>query len=140
MKNIGALFKSREELTDALVDLDDKGFNMFTVFGPEDLFSAPRAAETVKEEMESAAHTAAGTVSGISVNPRPYTGNNRDAQPVTEKIRKMGLSTKAADYLAAGLQQDRLALIVGTKVGRKEEARDILRNHGAFMLFSEPAA
>lgn len=136
MEKISALFKSRKELTSALTDLNENGFDMFTVFGPEDLFGAP---EPVEEELESAKHMAAGTVSGISVNPRPYAGDGGrpDARPVTEELQEMGLTSKTADYLAAGLQQERLALIVGAKAGRQEEAREILRNHGAFMLFSE---
>ena len=131
MKIVGGLFRSQQDLTLALQDLDDADFTALKVFGPEELFREPVADEEVEESLETQAHIAAGGASGISVNPRPYVPGDPSAQTVEDDLLSLGLSQAVAEVFTAGLQQENLLLLVQTKAGRADEAAQIMEAQNA---------
>ena len=130
MAIIGALFAEPGQITDALNALDDEGFHDFIVFGPEELFTEPITAAWLEELEENEQHTAAGTVSGISVNPRPYAPDDPSATGIHADLRGMGIGEEDADRYVSGLQQSHTLLLVQTAAGRAAAARQILDEAG----------
>lgn len=131
MTIIGGLFEDGPELTMALETLQERGFDTFTVFGPEELFKEPLIDDETEERLESPQHTAAGAISGITVTPRTYHPGDASAQTVEDDLEDLGLSPAERDFYVAGLQQNRVALLVQTRGDRAAEARELLRQEGA---------
>lgn len=130
MTIVGGLFEDEPELTMALESLQDHGFNTFTVFGPEELFKEPVVDEETEERLESPQHTAAGAISGITVNPRTYRPDD-SAQTIEDDLEDFGLSEAERDFYVAGLQQNKTALLVQARADRAEEVRGLLQQEGA---------
>lgn len=140
MQLVGGLFKDKQDLSLALEDLNDKGFVAFNVFGPSELFRSRGMDEEVEESVESPKHTAAGTIDGISVTPRPLAPDDPSARQITDDLHQMGVPEQEADEFVAGLHQDLLLLLVQTKAERGEEAREIMEERQATIAYQmQPA-
>jgi hypothetical protein len=131
MTIVGGLFEDEPELTMALETLQDHGFDTFTVLGPEELFKEQVVDEDTEERLESPQHTAAGVISGITVNPRTYHPDDASAQSIEDDLEDFGLSKAERDFYVAGLQQNKTALLVKTRADRADEAREVLQQEGA---------
>jgi hypothetical protein len=123
---VGGLFEDKQDLTLALADLNEKGFRAFNVFGPGELFRSPGADDNTEESVETAKHTAQGTIGGISISPRPIATDDPSAQPVLDDLQEMGVPKREASQFVAGLHQDLLLLLVQTKAQRGEEALEVM--------------
>lgn len=131
MELVGGVFQNEGDLTLALEALSEKGFTAFEVFGPDELFREGVMDEETAESLDSQQHTAMGTVSGISVNARPYIPDDPSAQTVTDDLTQLGVPEEVAGEFLAGLQQNGLLLMMRTKAGRAAEAKEILEENGA---------
>lgn len=134
MQLVGGLFKDKQDLSLALEDLNDKGFVAFNVFGPSELFRSPGVDEEIEESAETPKHTAGGTIDGISVTPRPLAPDDPSAQEVVADLHEMGVPEQEAEEFVAGLHQDLLLLLVQTKAGRGEEAREVMEQRQATLV------
>jgi hypothetical protein len=130
---VAALFAEPGDITDALDALEAEGFRDFTVFGPEELFTEPVRPDEMEEGWESGQHTAAGTISGISVNPRPYVPDDASADSIHDDLRDIGLGEADADRYVSGLHQSYTLLLVQSSADREEIARRLLREAGGLM-------
>jgi hypothetical protein len=133
MEIVGGIFADKQDLVLALHDLDEQGFVAFNVFGPSELFRAPDTDEEIEESIESPRHTAMGTVDGISVSPRPYIPDDPSAQPVTDDLTQLGVPEKLAETFVAGLQQDKLLLLLKSKESKADEAVSVMEERGAIL-------
>lgn len=133
MQIIGALFDDEDELTPALEALREAGFETYKVFGADD-FSGDRGVEgSVETDSAGQQHTAAGTVSGISVNPPANIPEEPSTETVRDELMAVGLSENDAEIFVTSLAQDRLLLLVQTWTGRTDEADELLQQHNARM-------
>lgn len=130
MTIVGGLFEDEPELTMTLEALQDRGFDTFTILGPEELFKEPIIDEETEDRLESPQHTAAGAIAGITVNPRTYHPDD-SAQTIEDDLEDFGLSKAERDFYVAGLQQNKTALLVQTRADRADEARQVLQQEGA---------
>jgi hypothetical protein len=130
MPIIGTLFAEPGQITEALDALEADDFQDFTVFGPEELFTGPVLSPQMEEQAESQRHMAAGTVSGISVNPRPYAPDDPNATSAHDDLRGMGIGERDADRYVSGLHQNQTLLLVQTAAGRATIARGLLEKAG----------
>jgi len=60
-----------------------------------------------------------------------YRPEDASARPVEEDLEDFGLSEAERDFYVAGLQQNRIALLIQTRADRADEAQELLRGEGA---------
>ncbi len=133
MRVIGGLLNDEYGLLLVAEALQRHGFDTYTVFGPEELFREPGTKPNLQRRLEEQAHSAGGTVDGISVNPVPFDVQDPSAQTVTEGLIDLGVPEGEADFYVSGLHQGRLLLLLRTKTGRAEEAKRLFRKHDAIL-------
>lgn len=131
MQIIGAIFDDEDDLTPALEALREAGFETYKLFGADDFSGDPDVEGSVETDSTGQKHTAAGTVSGISVNPPAEVPENPSTETVRDELMAVGLSEADAEIFVTGLGQDRLLLLVQTWTGRTEDADEILQQHNA---------
>lgn len=133
MEIIGAIFNDEDDLTPALEALRDAGFETYKLFGADDFSGDPDIEGSVETDSTGQQHTAAGTVSGISVNPPADIPEETSTETIRDELMALGLSQDDAEIFVTALQQDRLLLLVQTWTGRTDEADEILQQHDARM-------
>lgn len=129
MEIVGSIFHDEESLTPALNGLRDAGFETYMVFGPENFTGEPGIDEDGDAEPTARKHTAAGTVSGISVNPPPRIPDEPSTKTVEDELMAVGLPHEDAQHFVGELEEDRLLLLVQTWSGRTTEVENIVRSH-----------
>ena len=130
MSIVGGLFQGETDLLVALETLQEHGFDTMTVYGPDELFREPDANERWSELQQGQQHTAGGTISGITVNPRPLGIENPSARTVTDDLVSIGVSEENADAFVDGLDEGQRLLLVVTKTGRADEVKQLIREQG----------
>lgn len=133
MEMIGALFEKKQDLSNAMRILEEKGFREFTLYGPEALFATPDKAGPAEDYLEQQMHRAMGSVSGITINRRPVGMSGPHADSIVDEMRDMGISQEDADRYVAGLQQNRTLLLLDVRDKRAEEAKQVMREQGAML-------
>lgn len=133
MQIIGAIFNDEDDLAPALDALRDAGFETYKLFGADDFSGDPGVEDSVETDSTRQKHTAAGTVSGISVNPPADIPEETSTETIRDELMALGLSQDDAEIFVTALQQDRLLLLVQTWTGRTDEADELLQQHNARM-------
>jgi hypothetical protein len=136
----GGLFADSQDIIPVLEALEKQGFRTFDLIGPEELFTElGEIGAAMGDQLEQQRHTAAGTISGITINPQSYSVEDPTARPVREELTDLGLGVEEADFYVTGLEQYRQLLLVRTSAGRLDDARRIMGEHGA-VLFEKSQA
>ncbi len=128
MEIVAAIFSDEETLAPALKALEEAGFDTHMVFGPDDFSGVPGLED--EGDSPTQQHTAAGTISGISVNPPADIPEQPSTETIQDELMAVGLSQSDAQNFVGALQQDRLLLLVQTWTGRTADAEEILQNYG----------
>lgn len=134
MEIVGAIFSDEGSLTRALNALRGAGFETYMVFGPDDFSGEPDMENGDEGTSSAPQHTAAGTVSGISVNPPSDIPGEPSTETIQDELMAVGLSQADARSFTGALQQDHLLLLVQTSSGRTESVTEILQAHDAQSL------
>ena len=132
MEIVGAIFQDEETLTPVLEALQEAGFNTFMVFGSDDFTGELGAGDDAESTTQQ--HTAAGAVSGISVNPPADIPDEPSTETIEDELMAVGLPRTDAEMFVSALQQNRLLLLVQTWTGRTETVEELLQTHDAQML------
>lgn len=139
MEIVGSIFRDEESLTPALDALRDAGFETYMVFGPEDFTGEPSIENDGEADSATAKHTAAGTVSGMSVNPPAQIPDEPSTETIEDELMAVGLPRDDARQFVSELEQDRLLLLVQTGSGRATAVENIFRsNEGHFVRRIQP--
>jgi hypothetical protein len=134
MEIVGAIFQDETSLNPALDALQDAGFDTFMVFGPDDFSGEPGIENDEEGTITPRKHTAAGTVSGISVNPPPEVPDAPSTETIEDELMAVGLLQSDARSFIAALQQDHLLLLVQTASGDTGSVTEIIEDHDAQSL------
>lgn len=134
MEIVAAIFTDEETLTTALDALEEAGFTTHMVFGRDD-FSGESGMDNAAES-STRRHTAAGTISGISVNPPAEIPDEPSTETVEDELMAVGLSRSDARSFLPAMEQDRLLLLVPTWTGRTADLEQLLQSHDGHELRS----
>ncbi len=134
MNITGGIFAEWQDLTNTLRSLEEAGFSDYSVYGPEELFTETETSADQSERLDSPQHTAAGTISGVTVNPASGDEATRGAKPLDEAFSDLGFGPSDVARLVAGLQQNQTALLVSAPADRVGQARQLLQRGGARLV------
>ena len=134
MEIVGGILSDEETLTAALQALEEVGLKTHLVYGLDDFSGEPGANNGEEAPENTQQHTAAGTVSGISVNPPSDIPDDASTETIKDELMAVGLPATDAEMFVSGLQADQLLLLVQTWTGETQKAEEIMKAHDAKML------